>query len=79
MDKVKQLYYTITKETQMVGDVEECTGWKNITLYEIRDNQPKLLAEISAHGESPFSSEEEIQAWLDENGYGDEDFNFTQL
>lgn len=79
VQKPKTLYYTVAKETQMVGDVEECTGWKDLTLYEIRDNQPKLLAEIAVDDGSPFSSEEEIQTWLDENGYEDEDFKFTQL
>jgi hypothetical protein len=37
----------------------------------------KLCAEFGADNES--SSEEEIQTWLDENGYEDEEFNFTQL
>jgi hypothetical protein len=74
----KKLYYTVEKQLQDVGDdIQEATGWKTITVYEIMSNKPKMLTEIEA--DCTDNSEEEIQSWLDMNGYGDDKFEFTQL
>ena len=71
------LYYVIEKQIQTIDTIEECTGWKTIRVYEIIDNQPKLFCEIEALNET--SDVEEIQIWLDNNGYEDKEFEFLQL
>jgi len=74
---MKNLFYVVEKQLKDVGEVEETTGWKNIIVYSIVENQPKIFCEIEALTEN--SSVEEIQEYLDNNGYGDEEFEFTQL
>ncbi len=36
-----KIYYTVEKQTQTIDTVEECTGWKNIQVYEIANDRPK--------------------------------------
>lgn len=74
---MRKLYYTIEKETQTIDTIEECTGWKNIQVYEIVHDQPKLWFELVARNEE--SSENEIQTWLDNNGFGDREYEFILL
>lgn len=74
---MKTLYYTIRKHLILVDTVEECTGWKTINLYEIVLDQPKLWCEIEAKNES--NTIEEIQTWLDNNGFENIEYNFELL
>ena len=64
---MKKLYYTVV----IFSD-----GLKIINVYFIEDNQPKLLIEIEAYTNT--YAEDEIQWWLDNNGYGD-DYELEQL
>jgi hypothetical protein len=73
----KKLYYVVTKQLQDFGEFQETTGWKTITVYEIVDNQPKIFAEIEARNVD--STEGEIQFYLDNNGYDDEEFELINL
>ena len=76
--KNNKLFYVVEKLTQDVGDdIQELTGWKTITVYEILNNQPKMFCEFE--GENAKPNEAEIQEYLDNNGYGDDEFEFTQL
>ena len=74
----KKLFYVVEKTVKNIGfDQYELTGYKDITVYEIIDNQPKVFCEIEALNTSP--TEAEIQIYLDENGYSDDVFEFQQL
>ena len=74
----KKLYYTIQKETINVGgDYQELTGLKSVTVYEMINNEPKQFFNLDL--ELHQNSEEEIQEWLDFNGYGDDEFEFILL
>lgn len=73
----KQLYFTVQKQLLTIEEREEPKYLKNITVYEIMSNKPKMLAEIEAHSDD--DTIEEIQFWLDNNGYGDDEFEFTEL
>lgn len=76
----KKIYFTVKKQLTSIGDnegIEETNGWKDITVYDIVDGQPKIFAEIEARNED--SSIEEIQVYLDNNGYEDEDFEIIEL
>ena len=39
----------------------------------------RLFFEIECLDNSPYSTEEEIQNWLDENGYLEDDFEFAEI
>jgi len=74
------LYYTVEKEVvnyDANDGAEETTGNKTVSVYEIEENTPKLFCQIDTQNE--YNSESEIQKWLDDNGYEDEEFNFMQL
>lgn len=71
----KILYYTIEKDTYDDGDT--LNGNKTITVYEIVNNTPKVMTVIESTNEE--SSTKEIQNYLDENGHGDETFDFICL
>jgi len=74
----RKLYYTVDKESQDVGgDLQELTGMKQVTVYEIIDNKPKMFTLIDC--ELSCESEEEILNYLNDNGYGDETFEFEKL
>lgn len=68
---MKTLYYTVEKELQDIDGIEETTGYKTILLYDIVDNKPKLIAEISAENE--YSTQDEINFFL-ENTLQEDDF-----
>lgn len=74
----EKLYYTIEYGTQPSGGYcDELTGDKTITCYDIVDNIPKMIAEIESLNTK--NSKEEIQFWLDNNGYEDKEFELVQL
>lgn len=75
----RKLYYIVTKELQSIGDVEETTGHKDVTVYEIDDvfREPKVFVTLSLLNED--NSVQSIQNYLDDNGLGDEDFELIQL
>jgi hypothetical protein len=74
---MKTLYYTVEKQTTNLDGIEECTGWKTISVYEIVLDKPKLWFELDAKNED--SSENEIQEWLDSNGFEDREYEFERL
>lgn len=71
----KQLYYVIEKTVS--SDGETLDGLKVITLYEIEENVPKMFASIDS--DNSVKTVDAITEWLDDNGYGDEVFDFVQL
>lgn len=76
----KILYYTVYYHTYEGADQN---GIRDITVYSIENNVPKTLAEFEAFndffGETKFSDEEEIQMYLDNNGYKYEEFEMVEL
>lgn len=73
----KKLYYVVEKELQGNDGFEETTGNKTITVYEMVNNEPKKFTDIDAANDE--NSVEKIQEYLDDNGYGDDEFEFIQL
>ena len=75
---VKKLFYIVDLELQHVdGEIQETTGWKTIRVYEIENNVPTKFCNLDI--EISDNSEEAIQEYLDENGHGDETFEFIEL
>lgn len=74
----KKLYYIVDLELQHVdGEIQETTGNKFIRIYDIIDNLPNRFCELEI--DITDNSEEAIQEYLDDNGHGDETFEFIQL
>jgi len=68
---MKTLYYTVEKELQSGDGYEETTGYKDIRIYDIVDNKPVLITEISA--ENGYSTQEELEFFVEET-LQEEDF-----
>lgn len=68
---MKTLYYTVEKELQSGDGYEETTGYKDIRIYDIVDNKPILITEISAENE--YSTLEELEFFV-EHTLQEEDF-----
>ena len=73
----KNIYYTTQKQLHTIDTIEETTGWKTIWAYTIENNIPKLWFEIEARNDN--STIDEIQTWLDNNGYEDDEFTMFEL
>jgi len=73
----RKLYYVVEKELTQVGDIEETTGMKDILVYEMIKNEPKRFTQLDCSNEE--NSVTAIQNYLNDNGYGDEEFEFKQL
>ena len=71
---MKKLYFTVYFEQ---SDNDTLSGIKNIYVYEIVDNTPKEFTYIECSNED--NSEEEIGKWLNDNGYGDDEYHLTEL
>jgi hypothetical protein len=73
----KKLYYTIEKEIDDNGGDETLTGNKTITVYDIVNNEPEHFAEIFCGNEE--NSKEKINEYLEDNGYGDDEYTLILL
>lgn len=75
---MEKLYYVVERLTENLdNELDELTGWKNIRVYKIIKNQIKDFCTIDSIYEN--YSENEIQIWLDENGYEDIEFKLIEL
>lgn len=72
-NKKKVLYFTIEKEEKD----DRLTGFKTVTVYDMVNNKPEMLASIDCSNED--SSTDAIQDYLNNNGYGDDEFELIQL
>lgn len=74
----RKLYYVVEKLTTDVGDdIHELSGWKTITVHTIENNELKKWFDLE--GENVLNSQDEIQDYLDDNGYEDEEFEMIEL
>jgi hypothetical protein len=74
---MKKLYYTVGKQLNQYGDVEETNGYKTITVYDVINNEiVKCFIFEVLNEENTVGS---IELYLDDNGYGDEIFELILL
>lgn len=61
---MKKLFYVVEKQLEDIDGFEETTGWKTISVYEIKEKDLVRLCEI----ETPNSaiSTESIAEWMEE-------------
>lgn len=74
---MKELFYTVEKQTQTIDTIEECTGWKTIRVYEIVYDRPHFWFDLEAMNDD--NNEEQIQNWLDDNGFSDRKYEFKLI
>lgn len=73
---MKKIFYKVEKNTHDEGSFN---GLITVRCYTIEDNDLKVFFELETTDETPYTIEEEIQNYLDDNGYGDEDFVFKRI
>ena len=74
---MKRIYYVVEKQLQSIGEVEETTDYKTITMYSVENGELVLFGDLEIIlGDN---SEEAIDDYLIDNGYGDEVFELKQL
>lgn len=64
------LYYTVEKELQQIdhnSDLEETTGWKNISLYDINSQTLSLIVLQDFHVENTENTKEILTEWIECN------------
>ena len=71
----KILYFTVEKELDSTG--ESLSGVKIISVYDIINNKPERFAEVET--DISTNSEEAINEYLEDNGYGDDEYKFINL
>ena len=74
---MKTLYYTVEKELQQVGDIEETTGIKTITVYDILDSEIATI--VSFEIENDENSKDAINGYLVDNGFEENEFSLIKL
>jgi hypothetical protein len=71
----KKLYYTEKEEVNSKN--KSLVGIKDVHVYEIVTNKPKTFFSLELSSEE--DSKEGILAYLDDNGYGDDEYELTLL
>jgi hypothetical protein len=64
------LYYSVEKELQQLdynSDLEETTGWKNISLYDIDSQTLSLIVLQDFHEENTENTKEILTEWIECN------------
>ena len=74
---MKKLYYTVEKQLNQYGDIEETNGYKTITVYDVINNEIEKCFTFEALNEE--NTVGSIDLYLDDNGYGDEKFELILL
>ena len=83
----KKLYYVVIERLEKIDDndiISETTGIRDMTVYDIAMNIPRIFCELECLQNEDYpkgflTDEEEIQNYLDDNGYGDTEFEFIKL
>jgi hypothetical protein len=74
----KKLFYVVRLDLENIdGEIFETTGIKYVQVYDMVDNVPTKFCDLEIVIED--NSEEAIQEYLDDNGHGDEMFEFVEL
>ena len=74
---MKNIYYTIEKETTDFVGIEECSGNRTVTTYTVENGDIKEW--FSLDTVSTDNTKDEIDEYLIDNGYGDDEYEMIQL
>lgn len=73
----KTLYFVVEKELEDIDGVGTTNGLKEINVYNMVNNKPEIFARLESTNDE--SSWEAIHNYLNDNGYGDDEFELIQL
>lgn len=73
----KTLYFVVEKQLDDIDGVGTTNGLKEISVYDMVENKPVVFARIESDNEE--SSRDAIRNYLEDNGYGDDEFELIQL
>ncbi len=65
----KTIYYVVSKELENIGGIEEATGNKTITVYNVKDNKIEKWFDVEQTNDE--NSQEGIIDYLVDNGYSE--------
>jgi len=71
------IYYVVEKKLVKFGGVEETTGNKRVTAYTVEGNALEKFFDLELQNSD--NSEKEINNYLDDNGYGDDEWGLKIL
>jgi hypothetical protein len=75
---MKKYYYTVELELDYFNETDgSLTGNKTVSVYVIKDDDMISVTDLELTNDC--DSEDEIQNWLDDNGYGDDVVQFVRL
>ena len=73
----KELFYVVSIDGSYEDYGFEPNGWKTISVYTIENNRPMHFFDLDLSIED--NTKEEIQEWLDGNGFGDDEVVMEEL
>jgi len=73
----KTLYFVVEKELEDIDGVGTTNGLKEINVYDMINNKPEVFARLESTNNE--SSRDAIHNYLNDNGYGDDEFELIQL
>jgi hypothetical protein len=71
------IYYVVEKELTNIDGFEETTGNKTVTVYSIENGKLEKFFDLELANYE--NSEECIDGYLEDNGYGDKEFKKVLL
>ena len=74
---MKTLYFVVEKELEDIDGVGTTNGLKTINIYEIIDNKPEVFLLLDSTND--VDSKDAINNYLEDNGFGDDEFELIQL
>lgn len=69
---MRKIYYVVEKELRDIDGIEETTGNKTVTVYSVEKSGLEKFFDLDLTNDE--NSEEAIDEYLEDNGYGDKEF-----
>ncbi len=48
----RKLYYVISPQLEEIDGIYETNGWRDVSVYDIFDNKPTEICDLTIHNES---------------------------
>jgi hypothetical protein len=75
---MSKIFYTVEVEIDFIDEFDgSLTGNKTVSVYEIKNGDMSKIVDLDLT--IPTNSEEAIQDWMDDNGYGDKKIEIILL
>jgi hypothetical protein len=73
----KKLYYVVDRQFEDIDGFAEATGYKDVQVYEVLNGEIEKFCYLDLSNED--NTEEAINDYLNDNGFGDDEFELIQL